>query len=112
MDPTIQDWEPKIIRKPSTPGLNAPKIAYAPSSTKITYDKDENEVVTLKIVSREMAQFIIKARVEKGLRQVDLAKRANIDVKIIGEIERGGGIYNPVQVNKIAQTLGVTIPRK
>ena len=112
MDPTIQDWEPKVIRKPATPALHAPKISHAPSSTKITYDNEGNEVLTLKTVSHEMAQFIIKSRVEKGLKQVDLAKRANIDVKIIGEIERGGGIYNPTQVNKIAQTLGVTIPRK
>ena len=112
MDPNIQDWDNRVLRKPVTPGINAAKIAYAPSSTTITYDKDDNEIVTLKLVSREMAQFIIKARVEKGLKQIDLAKRANIDVKIIGEIERGGGIYNPAQVNKIAQTLGVTIPRK
>jgi transcriptional regulator with XRE-family HTH domain len=59
-----------------------------------------------------MAQFIIKARVEKGLKQIDLAKQAGVDAKTIGEIERGGCIYNAGQINKIARTLGVTIPRK
>jgi ribosome-binding protein aMBF1 (putative translation factor) len=112
MDPNIQDWDHRVLRKPIAPGINAPKIAYTPSTIKTTYDKDNNEVVTLKIVSREMAQFIIKSRVEKKLKQVDLANRKHIDVKTIAEIERGGGIYNPAQVNKIAQILGVTIPRK
>jgi hypothetical protein len=34
-----------------------------------------------------------------------------MDVAIIAELERGGGVYNPAHVNKLQNVLGVKIPR-
>ena len=115
MDPNIQDWFPVIIKKSNTHTTNVtqPHIKKPPTSIKTIYDEDgQEEIPKLKTVSHEMAQFIIKSRVEKGLKQVDLAKKACLDTKLVAEIERGGCIYNAGQINKIAKALGVNIPRK
>lgn len=111
MERNIQDWETTVIRKPVKP-VHHTQVARPPSVIKTTIDKDGNEVEKLKTVSNEMAQFIIKSRVEKGLKQTDLAKLACIDSKTIATIERGNCIYNPNDINKIAKALGVKIPRK
>lgn len=114
MDPNVQDWEPRVLRKPvkTQAQVQHSHTSNAPSTIKTTYDEEGNEVFKLKTVSNKMAQFIIKARVEKGLKQIDLAKQSNVDAKTISEIERGGGVYDAGQINKIARALGVTIPRK
>jgi len=111
MDSNIQDWETKVIRKPVKP-VHHTQVARPPSVIKTTFDEHGDEVEKLKTVSHEMAQFIIKARVEKGLKQTDLAKRACLDAKTIATIERGNCIYNANDINKIAKALGVNIPRK
>jgi ribosome-binding protein aMBF1 (putative translation factor) len=112
MDTNIQDWTPVVIKKPKKEKENKPHISKPPSCVKTTYTENGEEVSKFKIVSHEMAQFIIKARTEKNLKQCDVAKRANLDIKIISEIEKGGCIYNAINVNKIAKVLGVNIPRK
>lgn len=113
MDSTIQDWTTIVIKKPvKKETLTLPRIENSPSGIKVTQDENGDEVLKLKTVSHDMAQFIIKARVEKGLKQTDLAKRACLDAKTLADIERGGCIYNAGNVNKIAKALGVNIPRK
>jgi ribosome-binding protein aMBF1 (putative translation factor) len=112
MDSNIQDWTPAVIRKPKKKNDHKPQISKPASSIKTTYTEDGEEVSKLKFVSHEMAQFIIKARNDKDLKQSDVAKRANLDIKIVSEIEKGGCVYNANDVNKIAKALGVNIPRK
>ena len=112
MDPHVQDWTTVVMKKPQKPTSHTQHVQPATMSAKITYDEDGEEVVKLKTVSNEMAQFIIKSRVEKGLKQIDLAKRACLDAKTVAEIERGGGVYNAGNINKIAKALGVNISRK
>jgi ribosome-binding protein aMBF1 (putative translation factor) len=51
------------------------------------------------------------SRCEKKLTQKELAQKCNMDVAIISEVERGGGVYNAVHINKIQSVLGVKIPR-
>jgi ribosome-binding protein aMBF1 (putative translation factor) len=111
MDPNVQDWETRVIRKSVKP-VHQSQVSHPASAIKTTFDTDGDEVVKLKTVSHEMAQFIIKTRVEKGLKQIDLAKRACIDAKAIANIERGGCVYNANDINKIAKAMGVNIPRK
>lgn len=112
MDPHIQDWKPHVLRKNTTKQTEKkPTVTHSASVTKVTYDDDGNEIIKLKTVSLKMAQFIMKARIDKGLKQIDLAKQTSIDVKTIGEIERGGCIYKAEQINKIGRVLGVKIPR-
>lgn len=112
MDSNIQDWTPAVIKKPKKVTEIKPQNSKPPSTIKTTYTEDGEEVTKLKIVSHEMAQFIIKARCEKDMKQTDLAKRANLDVKTVSDVERGGCVYNANDVNKIAKALGVNIPRK
>ena len=113
MDPNVQDWEPRVLRKTPTKSTKTKASASHPTSAaKVTFDENGNEVFKLKTVSNEMAQFIATARVSKDMKQVDLAKKAGVDSKTVAEIERGGCVYNAGQVNKIAKALGVNIPRK
>lgn len=110
-DPHVQDWNPQVIRKP-VDKKPTQVFSHIPSVAKVSYDADGQEVHTLKIVSREMAQFVVNARVAKGWKQGELAKHANLDAKTVAEIERGGGVYNAGHVNKLAKALGINIPRK
>jgi len=111
MDPTVQDWTPAVIKKVKKTETK-PIVSHLPSATKISYGEHGEEVIKLKTVSHDMAQAVIKERVAKGLKQIDLAKRACLDVKTVSDIERGGCVYNANDVNKIAKALGVNIPRK
>ncbi len=111
MDSSIQDWKTVVIRKPKKE-KTVPQISKPASSIKTTYTEDGQEISKLKIVSQETAQFIIKTRLEKNLKQSDLAKKASMDVKTIADIERGGCVYNAEAINKIGKALGVNIPRK
>jgi ribosome-binding protein aMBF1 (putative translation factor) len=115
MDSNVQDWEPRVLRS-NTKSPGTKPTALRPVSVakvaKITYDDAGNEVIKLKTVSHSTAQFIIKSRTAKGLKQVDLAKQTNLDTGTIASIERGGCVYNAGQINKIAKVLGVNIPRE
>jgi ribosome-binding protein aMBF1 (putative translation factor) len=118
MDTHVQDWTHTVIRKNKKTVKSSPivvKKQHLTNSTKTTFDENGNEVVKLKFVSRDMAQFIIKERMTKKLTQKELAKLSNIDVKTLEDIERAGStnvIYNAIQINKIAKALSVNIPRK
>jgi ribosome-binding protein aMBF1 (putative translation factor) len=112
MDPHVQDFEPRILTRTVETKGSKRTVSRPTSVAKVSYDEDGNEVIKLKIVSREMAQFIIKSRNEKGLKQDELARQSNLDTKTISDIERGGCVYNATQINRIAKVLGVNIPRK
>ena len=112
MDPHIQDFEPRVLKRTVETKGSKPTVSRPTTVAKVSYDDDGNEVIKLKTVSREMAQFIVKSRTEKGLKQADLAKQSNLNTKTISEIESGGCVYIAAQINKIAKVLGVNIPRK
>jgi len=82
-----------------------------PGQPKVSIGEDGEENITTKKVSITMGQFITKARNDKGLKQLELAKKCNLDSKVIGEIERGGGTYNHAHINLISKALGVKISR-
>lgn len=112
MDPHIQDFEPRVLKRTAETKESKRTVSRPTTVAKVSYDEDGNEVIKLKIVSREMAQFIVKSRNDKGLKQDELAKQSNLDKKTISDIERGGCVYNAIQINRIADALGVKIPRK
>ena len=105
-----QDWKPVILRK-RKPTVDKTSIGVPAGKPKITIDKDGNEIVDIKKVSKATAQFIIQSRNEKNIKQADLAKQCNLDVKIINDIEKGGCVYNFEHINKISKVLGKKIPR-
>jgi ribosome-binding protein aMBF1 (putative translation factor) len=105
-----QDWTPVIFKKSSKETkADGPKVIH--TQAKITLDQDGQEVVKLKLVSKEMARVVIDARTAQKLSQKELGVKCNLDSKIINEIERSGCVYNADHLNKIARALGVKIPR-
>lgn len=58
-----------------------------------------------------MAKLIVNARLAKQWTQIQLAHNSAVDTKTIGEIERGGCVYNANVFNKLCKTLGVNIER-
>jgi DNA-binding XRE family transcriptional regulator len=79
-----------------------------PSSIKET---EEGCIVKIKKVSKSMAQAVINARIAKQWTQIQLAHNSAIDTKTIGEIERGGAVYDSNVFNKICKALGINIER-
>ena len=77
------------------------------SSIKENVDGD----IKIKKVSKSMAKAVIDARMAHRWTQVQLAHNAAVDTKTIGEIERGGCVYNANIFNKLCKTLGVNIER-
>lgn len=67
--------------------------------------------VKIKKVSKSMAKAIVDARLAKQWTQVQLAYNSAVDTKTIGEIERGGCVYNANVFNKLCKTLGVNVER-
>ena len=108
-----QDWKPVVLGN-SKPKADAPKKVFvqAAGRAKVSIDENGEEKMELKTVPKVTAQAIILARNNKGLKQAELAQKCNFDSKIIADIERGIAIYNFQHINKIAQVLGVKIPRE
>ena len=71
----------------------------------------DDDVKKTKYVSKATSDAVRTARCEKKLTQKELAQKCNMDAAIIGEVERGGGVYNAAHINKIQAVLGVKIPR-
>lgn len=67
--------------------------------------------VKIKKVSKSMAKAIMDARLAKQWTQIQLAHNSAIDTKTIGEIERGGCVYNANIFNKLCKTLGIKVER-
>ncbi len=105
-----QDWTPVVFKKSSKETkADGPKVIH--TQAKITLDEDGQEVVKIKLVSKEMARVVIDARTALKLSQKELGVKCNLDSKIINEVERSGCVYNADHLNKIARALGVKIPR-
>ena len=105
-----QDWNYLTITK-SKP---KPKVSLPqkPASVIKGNADDEDGIVKIKKVSKNMAQNVTNARIAKQWSQIQLAHNAAVDAKLIGEIERGGCVYVAEHVNKIARALNVKIPRE
>ena len=99
-----QDWTPVILRKEQS--------HQKPNKPKVILDENGDVKVDIKKVSTKMCQTIIQGRASKNMKQVDLARLCNLDVKVISDIEKGGCAYNCDHVNKIARALGIKIPRE
>ena len=105
-----QDWTPVVFKKSSKETKSdTPKVIH--TQPKITLDEDGQEVVKLKLVTKEMAKVVVESRTAQKLSQKELGVKCNLDSKIINEIERSGCVYNADHLNKIARALGVKIPR-
>lgn len=102
-----QDWQTVTISKPK------PKVKVSqPQNIQTPIKVDEaGNITKVKKVSQKMAKAVVDARLLKKWTQIQLAHNSCVDVKTIGEIERGGSLYNATTFNKICKGLGVKIDR-
>lgn len=134
--PHRQDWEPVIIRKRTaktgtdqkTSSKNDPRTVLrntspnASSTVKVPKSvlddsADPETLPTVLMTSDSLSTAIKKARNAKlmpngtPMTQSDLDKAAQVPKNTVRDYENGTAVYNSDHVNKIAQTLGVTLPR-
>ena len=113
--PDCQDWTPVVLNKRTA--AKGPKESAAPKSTPslanvgVYKAASDEDVKRTKYVIKATSDAVRTARCEKNLTQKELAQKCNLDAAIIGEVERGGGVYNAAHINKIQTVLGVKIPR-
>ena len=121
-----QDWTPAVIRK-SQKQINEEAKKKHTSNVGNIFKKfgggvnhtttnvshlDVNDVPTQKKVNPDLKKQICDARLEKGLtKQKDLAQRANVNVKIIKEIEQGK-MPDQGSLNKICRALGIKLIKR
>ncbi len=106
-----QDWKTVVLKNPKAITKNQPREIVkrpTPSATPSGVKIDENdEVTSIKYVSREISQMIIDARCAKKMSRKDLARNLNVKEDVIADIELGKAIYNGNQIAKIKNFLGV-----
>jgi len=73
---------------------------------------DENDIKKPNTVSKEISKMIVDARVIQGLTRADLAKKLEVKVCIIDDIETGKAIYNGDFIAKVKKCLGIEKTRK
>lgn len=106
-DPTA-NWEYTTLSK--SKNKSKPKVSLPQrEASAIKENADGN--VKIKKVSKSMAKAIVDARLARQWTQVQLAHNSAVDTKTIGEIERGGCVYNANVFNKLCKTLGVNVER-
>ena len=112
--PDCQDWTPVVLNKrtaANVPKESAPKSTPSLANVGVYKAASDEDVKKTKYVGKATSDAIKAARCEKKLTQKELAQKCNMDAAIIGEVERGGGVYNAAHINKIQTVLGVKIPR-
>jgi putative transcription factor len=112
--PDCQDWTPVVLNKRTAANVSkesAPKSAPSLANVGVYKAASDEDVKKTKYVSKATSDAVRTARCEKKLTQKELAQKCNMDAAIIGEVERGGGVYNATHINKIQSVLGVKIPR-
>ena len=105
-----QDWTPVVLKKPVK--LTTEIVSKMNKTVSPVKTNENDEVVSIKKVTKKMADIIIKSRIAKKWTQTNLANACSIDVKTINEIERAYCVYNAEHINKIAKNLNVKIPRE
>lgn len=112
--PDCQDWTTVVLNKrtaANVPKESAPKSTSSLANVGIYKAASDDDTKKTKYVGKATSDAIKAARCEKKLTQKELAQKCNMDAAIIGEVERGGGVYNAAHINKIQNVLGVKIPR-
>lgn len=74
--------------------------------------KDDDELPVSDKVGIEIGKTIMQARLQKNLKQSDLAKQLNITPDIIRYYENGSAIRNGDLLNRIGKHLGIKLTGK
>ena len=103
-----QDWKSVVLNG----NKSSAKVAPSPGSPKkVSYNDaikgDIDESMQIIKVDKQLSQDILKARLAKGLSQVDLAKQMSLDVNIIKTYENGTATHNGAMVSKFKKFLNI-----
>lgn len=108
-----QDWKSVVLKNINAVPKNAPKNivkkedlprSNVNSSVKL-YENDE--VLKIKYVPKDISQLIINGRVTMKLTRKDLANKLNLKEDIITNIETGKAIYDGNQIARIKKLLNL-----
>jgi len=104
-----QDWETYLVNcKPSDGHTKGKQGTHKDVSKSVKIEKlVADEKLTHKKVPKEIAREIQKKRLEKGIKQKDLANQLNVTVSVINEIETGKAIYNGQLLSRIKRKLDI-----
>lgn len=106
MERPFQDWEPVVIRSSKNKKENEKKISQAPPKPKVMEDED-GMPPKQKQYTHQMITSLQDARKAKNLTQSDLAKKLNIETKIIQNIEANKSPYNRKLYSSLMRALDV-----
>lgn len=88
------------------------KNKHCDEQSKMSKLDNETEVLNHKTVDKSICKLIQQARLQKGMKQKDLANKLNIQVTVIQNIESGKSIEDKALINRIARTLGIQLKKK
>ena len=97
-NPSIKTGPKNIVKKNELP------VKKVSSSVKLN---ENDEVVKIKYVPKDISQLIITGRIAKKLTRKDLANKLNYKEDIIANIETSKAIYNGDQIAKIKKILNI-----
>lgn len=120
-DHIVQDFEPVILRnknahtvlKAKREGRTETREKAVMSEEAIKMAKLDNDSETTRVntVTKSFSNAMRDARVAKGLKQKDLANRAQLPVADIQKYENGSATPNQQQISKIQKVLGVNLSK-
>ena len=106
-----QDWKSVVLKNINVVPKNQPKNIVKKedlpkSSVNPSVKLDENdEVLKIKYVSKDISQLIINGRIAMKLTRKDLANKLNLKEDIITDIETCKAIHDGNQIAKIKKLL-------
>ena len=112
-----QDWKTVVLRNPKKIEqknlllygkdiIKKTDLAKPSVNSSIKLDENDN-VVTIKYVPKEISQLIVNARNLKKITRKQLATQLNLKEDIITSIENGKAIYDGNLIAKIKKMLNV-----
>ena len=101
-----QDWN-QVVWKKSTVKSVLPQRSAGSKQFKTL--NEATDAVKITKIPREVAQKLQQGRLEKKLKQNELANRINMPVKTIQDIENGKHPVNNALFQRIARILGVSL---
>ena len=102
-----QDWEPVVFKKKQEVGVvSAGKRALSQLPSKQFRELDTaGDIPKVVVFEKDFVQWVIARRVENKWGQAELARRANIPVARIQNLERGKEVYASALKQKLNRVL-------
>ncbi|AUF82263.1 helix-turn-helix domain-containing protein [Tetraselmis virus 1] len=100
-----QDWNTVVLNKPKKNATAAPPALDGQQKKTIMLDKADGETFSHTKINSDTRKELVTLRTSKKLTQKELARRLNLQPKIIEEYENGKAIIDKQVLNKIFRFL-------